>query len=76
MRFFKSKTASGANLVMMLVGAAFFSMWYFLTLFMQDVLGYSALKTGLCFLPQSVAIIVGAQISSRTDVARWGCGRS
>ena len=65
MRFFKSKTASGANAVMVLVGGAFFSMWYFLTLFMQDVLGYSALKTGLGFLPQSAAIIIGAQISSR-----------
>jgi len=65
MRFFRSKTASGANLVMILVGGAFFSMWYFLTLYMQDVLGYSALKTGLCFLPQSAAIIIGAQISSR-----------
>ncbi len=65
MRFFKSRTASGANLVMCLVGGAFFSMWYFLTLFMQDILGYSALKTGLAFLPQSFAIIIGAQISSR-----------
>jgi EmrB/QacA subfamily drug resistance transporter len=65
MRFFRSKTASGANLVMILVGGAFFSMWYFLTLFMQDVLGYSPLKTGLGFLPQSAAIIIGAQISSR-----------
>ena len=65
MRFFKSRTATGANVVMMLVGAAFFSMWYFLTLFMQDVLGYDPLKTGLAFLPQSFAIIIGAQISSR-----------
>ena len=70
-RFFKSKTASGANLTMLLVGAAFFSMWYFLTLFMQDVLGYSALKTGFAFLPQSIAIIIGAQISSRL-MARIG----
>jgi len=71
--FFKSKTASGANATMFLVGAAFFSMWYFLTLFMQDVLHYSALKTGFAFLPQSVAIIVGAQISSRvmTKVGVW-----
>ncbi|HEY8081710.1 MAG TPA: MFS transporter, partial [Acidimicrobiales bacterium] len=64
-RFFKSRTASGANVVMFLIGGAFFSMWFFLTLFMQDVFGYSALKTGVAFLPQSVAIIVGAQISSR-----------
>jgi EmrB/QacA subfamily drug resistance transporter len=65
MRFFRSRTASGANIVMLLVGGAFFSMWYFLTLFMQQVLGYSALRTGLAFLPQSFAIIIGAQISSR-----------
>ncbi|HEY8080883.1 MAG TPA: MFS transporter, partial [Acidimicrobiales bacterium] len=64
-RFFKSRTASGANVVMFLIGGAFFAMWYFLTLFMQDVFGYSALKTGVAFLPQSIAIIVGAQISSR-----------
>ncbi len=63
--FFKSKTASGANLVMFLVGGAFFAMWYFLTLYMQDVLGYSALKTGFAFLPMSIAIIIGAQVSSR-----------
>jgi EmrB/QacA subfamily drug resistance transporter len=65
LRFFRSKTASGANVVMLLVGGAFFSMWYFLTLFMQNVLGYSALRTGLAFLPPSIAIIIGAQISSR-----------
>jgi len=65
LQFFRSKTATGANLVMLLVGGAFFSMWYFLTLFMQNVLGYSALRAGFAFLPPSVAIIVGAQISSR-----------
>jgi EmrB/QacA subfamily drug resistance transporter len=65
MRFFRARAASGANTVMLLIGGAFFSMWYFLTLFMQDVLGYSALRTGFAFLPPSVAIIIGAQISSR-----------
>ena len=71
LRFFRSKTASGANAVMLLVGGAFFSMWFFLTLFMQEVLGYSALRTGFAFLPPSIAIIVGAQISSRL-MARMG----
>ena len=51
---------------MLLVGAAFFSMWYFLSLYLQDVLGYSALRAGLAFLPMAlVTIIVGAQASSR-----------
>jgi len=35
------------------VGAAFFSMWYFLSLYLQNVLGDSALKTGLAFLPMA-----------------------
>ncbi len=65
MRFFRSRAATGANAVMFLVGGAFFSMWYFLTLFMQGPLHYSALRAGLAFLPPSVAIIVGAQVSSR-----------
>jgi EmrB/QacA subfamily drug resistance transporter len=71
MRFFRARAASGANAVMLLIGGAFFSMWYFLTLFMQDVLGYSALRTGFAFLPQSFAIIIGAQVSSRL-MARVG----
>jgi EmrB/QacA subfamily drug resistance transporter len=62
---FRSRSVSGANLVMFLIGAAFFSMWYFLSLYLQNVLGYSALRTGLAFLPMGVTIIIGAQASSR-----------
>ncbi|MGH9028412.1 MAG: MFS transporter, partial [Acidimicrobiales bacterium] len=40
-------------------------MWYFLSLYMQNVLGYSALRAGLAFLPMALSIIVGAQASSR-----------
>jgi MFS family permease len=50
---------------MFLIGAAFFSMWYFLSLYLQNVLGYSALKAGLAFVPMGVAIIIGAQIGAR-----------
>jgi len=64
-RLFRSRSVTGANIVMLLVGAAFFSMWYFLSLYMQNVLGYSALRAGLAFLPMALAIIVGAQASSR-----------
>jgi len=62
---FRSRSVSGANIVMFLIGASFFSMWYFLSLYLQNVLGYSALKTGLAFLPMGVTIIIGAQASSR-----------
>ena len=64
-RLFGSRSVSGANLVMLPVGAAFFSMWYFLSLYFQDVLGYSALRAGLAFTPMALAIIVGAQVSPR-----------
>jgi EmrB/QacA subfamily drug resistance transporter len=64
--FLVKRTTASANFVMMLVGAAFFSMWYFLTLYIQEVLGYSALRTGFAFAPMAVAIIIGAQIASRT----------
>jgi EmrB/QacA subfamily drug resistance transporter len=64
-RIFRSRSVSGANIVMFLVGAAFFSMWYFLSLYLQNVLGYDALKTGMAFLPMAICIIIGAQGSSR-----------
>ncbi|HZU80544.1 MAG TPA: MFS transporter [Acidimicrobiales bacterium] len=64
-RLFRSRSVTGANAVMLLVGAAFFSMWYFLSLYMQNVLHYSALRAGLAFLPMGLVIIVGAQTSSR-----------
>lgn len=64
-RIFRSRSVSGANIVMFLVGASFFSMWYFLSLYLQNVLGYGALKTGFAFFPMAVIIIIGAQASSR-----------
>ena len=62
---FRSRSVWGANVVMFLVGAAFFAMWYFLSLYLQDVLGYGALRAGMAFLPMALVIIGGAQTSSR-----------
>ena len=64
-RLFRSRWVSGANAVMLIVGAAFFSMWYFLSLYLQNVLGYGPLRTGMAFLPMAIAVTVGAQVSSR-----------
>jgi EmrB/QacA subfamily drug resistance transporter len=61
----RSRSVSGANAMMFLIGAAFFSMWYFLSLYLQNVLGYSALRAGLAFLPMGIVIIAGAQASAR-----------
>jgi EmrB/QacA subfamily drug resistance transporter len=68
---FRSRSLSVANVVQLLLGVVFFSMWYFLSLYMQDVHEYGALKTGLLFLPMSVAIIGGAQTAGRT-LGRFG----
>jgi EmrB/QacA subfamily drug resistance transporter len=64
-RLFAARSVAGANVMMLLAGAAFFSMWYFLSLYFQDVLGYSALRAGLAFIPMALAIIIGAQASPR-----------
>jgi hypothetical protein len=55
--------------VMLIVGAAMFSMFYFLGIFVQSIMGYSALKTGFSFLPFSFGIVVAAQVAS-TLIAR------
>jgi EmrB/QacA subfamily drug resistance transporter len=64
-RIFRSRTLSTANIVMFLVGGAFFAMWYFLTFYFQNILGYDPVRTGFAFLPMALAIIAGAQLSSR-----------
>ncbi len=70
-RLFRSRGVTGANLSMMLVGGAIFAMWLFLSLYMQEVLHFSPLITGVGFLPQTAAIAVGAQVAARL-VPRFG----
>jgi EmrB/QacA subfamily drug resistance transporter len=64
-KIFKSRPLTTANLMMFLIGGAFFAMWYFLTYYFQSVLGYGPVKAGFAFFPMAIAIIIGAQISSR-----------
>ncbi len=59
-RIFRLRTLTGANVVGLLVGAALFAMFFFLSRYMQQVLGYSALKAGLAYLPLALAIIGSA----------------
>ncbi len=60
---FRIRSLATADGVMMLVASAMFGMFFFASLYVQDVLGYSPLKAGLAFLPVSMGIIVGAGIS-------------
>jgi EmrB/QacA subfamily drug resistance transporter len=64
-KLFRSRGVVGANLAMFCFGASMFAMWFFLTLYLQEVLRYSPLVTGFTFLPQTAAIAAGATISGR-----------
>jgi predicted MFS family arabinose efflux permease len=62
---FRRRSIWTANLVMFLLSGALFAMWFFVSLYLQEVHGYTPLRTGFAFVPQTIAIIVGAQVSSR-----------
>jgi MFS family permease len=62
---FRLRTLTGANVVGLLIGASLFSMFFFISLYMQDVLGFSAIKSGLSYLPLAVTIILAAGIASQ-----------
>ncbi|HEX4670067.1 MAG TPA: MFS transporter [Solirubrobacterales bacterium] len=61
---FRIRTLTGANVVGLLVGASLFSMFYFISLYMQQVLGYSAIHAGLSYLPLALTIMASAGIAS------------
>lgn len=64
-RIFKSRTRATSFLVMMIAPAAMMSMMFYLSQFVQDIIGYSSLRAGFAFLPFSFGIVVGATISSK-----------
>src|SRR6201994_185358 len=61
---FRRRTITGANVVGVLTGAALLSMFFFVSLYMQQVLGYSPIHAGLSYLPLAGAIIISAGIAS------------
>ncbi|MFI5679511.1 MFS transporter [Streptomyces cellulosae] len=54
-----------ANAAMFLSGSAMFCMWFFMTLYAQNVLGYSPLDAGLALVPSSLAVILGSKLAPR-----------
>ncbi len=62
---FRMRTLTGANVVGLLVGASLFSMFFFISLYMQQVLGYSAIHAGLSYLPLAITIMASAGIASQ-----------
>jgi MFS family permease len=68
---FRLRTLRGANVIGLLLGMSLFSMFFFISLYMQQVLGYEPLKAGLAYLPLAGLIIVSAGGASQL-VARFG----
>src|SRR4051812_9802233 len=64
-RIFRQRTLTGANVVGLLVGASLFSMFFFISLYMQQVLGYSAIHAGLSYLPLALSIVISAGVASQ-----------
>lgn len=62
---FADRNRSGTYLIMLSLAAAMVGMFFFIVLFVQNVLGYSPIESGLAFLPVTVAIITGAGLSQR-----------
>jgi EmrB/QacA subfamily drug resistance transporter len=71
---FRNRTFAGANAVMLLVALAMFGVFFFVSLYMQNILGYSAVQAGAAFLPMTLLIVLIAPIAGRTSDrfgSRW-----
>ena len=74
MTLFRDPTFAGANTVALLVSLAMFGVFFFISLYMQNVLGYSAVRAGVAFLPMTVLIILVAPFAGRSSDrlgSRW-----
>jgi predicted MFS family arabinose efflux permease len=71
LRIFASRSRCGAYVIMLLIGTAMFGVFFFLTIFVQDVLGYSPLRSGVAFLPFAGMLVVISGLAGRL-VARAG----
>ena len=64
MRIFANRTRATSFVAMMIAPAAMFAMFFYLSLFVQQIKGFSPLEAGFSFLPFSVGIVIGAAVSS------------
>src|SRR5437762_245886 len=71
LRIFRSRTLTGANIAMAIVGGVAFSEFFLLTLYLQDVLHYSAVESGVAFLAFALAVVLVSNIA-QLIVGRFG----
>jgi EmrB/QacA subfamily drug resistance transporter len=72
LRLFADRGRNASYVARLFLVAGMFGMFFFLTQFLQDVLGYDPLQTGLAFLPFSVALFAMSQLSARRLIERFG----
>ena len=68
---FKVRTLAVANLVLLLVAAGLFALFFFASLYVQRILGFSPIEAGLAFLPVTAGILVGS-VTAQAGVKRFG----
>jgi EmrB/QacA subfamily drug resistance transporter len=71
---FRNPTFAGSNVVALLVSLAMFGVFFFISLFMQNILGYTAVRAGAAFLPMTILIILVAPLAGRASDrvgSRW-----
>jgi EmrB/QacA subfamily drug resistance transporter len=64
MRVLADRNRSGAYLIMLCIGTGLFGLFFFLSVFLQTVLGYSAIRTGLAYLPFPVGLVTASAVAS------------
>ncbi|MFD8393326.1 MFS transporter [Streptomyces sp. NPDC059680] len=65
LRLLRLRSVASANAAIFISGSALVSMWYFMTLYAQNVLHYSPLKTGLALVPTSLSVLLGSKLAPR-----------
>ncbi|HEY9370464.1 MFS transporter [Streptomyces sp.] len=65
LRVFRSRAVAASNVSMLVVGSTSFGMWFFMTVYAQNVLGYTPLQAGLALVPSSVSVIVASKLAPR-----------
>jgi MFS family permease len=69
---FRAPNLAAANLAQVLLGAAWIPMWFFLNLYLQQVLGYGAFEGGAALLPMTLAIMIGMVVIAPRVINRFG----
>lgn len=71
LKLFRTRSVAAANAAMFVCGAGSFGMWFFMTLYAQNVLGYTPFIAGLALVPSSLSVVAGSKVAPRL-MSRFG----